>query len=180
MLEFSNTSLLVFSFPAMFYLPCADHVILFVDDVVTSWPQTKISDWSEIKCIVILAVQNRTCSIPKCVIMQLLKVAWCIVKPLFTLYFLVYDTSIMILAFPCNRSLTDARFFHGSSISFVYRLYCWYIDVNKKMWYKICFIGKFKIMLIVNEITFLRYFNIVIQSLDRLGPMWCDVCLQAE
>jgi hypothetical protein len=54
-------------FPVMFYLPCADHVLLFVDDVVTSWPQTKISDWSEIKCIVILAVQNRTCSIPKCV-----------------------------------------------------------------------------------------------------------------
>ena len=42
-------------------------VLLFVDDVVTSWPQTKISDWSDIKCIVILAVQNRTCSIPKCV-----------------------------------------------------------------------------------------------------------------
>jgi hypothetical protein len=40
---------------------------LFVDDVVASWPQTKVSDWSEIKCIVILAVQNRTCSIPKCV-----------------------------------------------------------------------------------------------------------------
>jgi hypothetical protein len=50
-----------FSFPAMFYLPCADHVFLFVDDVVTSWPQTKITDWSEIKCIVILGVQNRTC-----------------------------------------------------------------------------------------------------------------------
>jgi hypothetical protein len=43
------------------------HVLLFIDDVVTSWPQTKISDWSEIKCIVFLAVQNRTCSIPKCV-----------------------------------------------------------------------------------------------------------------
>ena len=56
-----------FPFPFMFYLPCADHVLLFVDDVVTSWPQTKISDLSEIKCIVILAVQNRTCSIPKCV-----------------------------------------------------------------------------------------------------------------
>jgi hypothetical protein len=56
-----------FPFTAMFYLTCVDHVLLFVDDVVTSWPQTKISDWSEIKCIVILAVQNRTCSIPKCV-----------------------------------------------------------------------------------------------------------------
>jgi hypothetical protein len=54
-------------FPVMFYLPCADHVLLFVDDVATSWPQTKISDWSDIKCIVIFAVQNRTCSIPKCV-----------------------------------------------------------------------------------------------------------------
>ena len=43
-----------FPFPAMFYLTCADHVLLFVDDVVTFWPQTKISDWSEIKCIVIL------------------------------------------------------------------------------------------------------------------------------
>ena len=56
-----------FLFPVMFYSPCADHVLLFVDDVVTFWPQTKISDWSEIKCTVILAVQNRTCSIPKCV-----------------------------------------------------------------------------------------------------------------
>ena len=27
-----------FLFPVMFYLPCADHVLLFVDDVVTSWP----------------------------------------------------------------------------------------------------------------------------------------------
>ena len=53
-------------FPVMFYLPCADHVFLFVDDVVTSWPQTKISDWSDIKCIVIFAVHNRTCSIPEC------------------------------------------------------------------------------------------------------------------
>jgi hypothetical protein len=75
-----------FPFPVMFYLPCADHVLLFVDDVVTSWPQTKISDWSEIKCIAILAVQNRTCSIPVC-IMQLLKVAWYRVIALFTLYF---------------------------------------------------------------------------------------------
>jgi hypothetical protein len=40
------------------------HVLLFVDDVVTSWPQTKIFDWSDITCIVILAVQNRTRSIP--------------------------------------------------------------------------------------------------------------------
>jgi hypothetical protein len=38
--------------------------------------------------------------------MQLLKVAWYIVKALFTLYFLVYDTSIMILALPCNRGFT--------------------------------------------------------------------------
>ena len=54
-----RTSLLFSPFPVMFYLPCADHVLLFVDDVVASWPQTKISDWSDIKCIVILAVQNR-------------------------------------------------------------------------------------------------------------------------
>jgi hypothetical protein len=67
LLLWSNNITTFFSFPAMFYLPCADHVLLFVDDVVTSWPQTKISDWSEIKCIVTLAVQNRTCSIPKCV-----------------------------------------------------------------------------------------------------------------
>jgi hypothetical protein len=57
------TSLIFFPFQSCFIY----HVLLFVDDVVTSWPQTKISDWSEIKCIVILAVQNRTCSIPKCV-----------------------------------------------------------------------------------------------------------------
>jgi hypothetical protein len=87
-----------FPFPVMFYWPCADHVLLFVDDVVTSWSHTKISDWSEIKCIVILAVQNRTCSIPKCI--------WYRVIALFTLYFLVYDTSIMILALPCNRGLS--------------------------------------------------------------------------
>jgi hypothetical protein len=30
------TPLLFSPFPAMFYLPCADHVLLFVDDVVTS------------------------------------------------------------------------------------------------------------------------------------------------
>ena len=100
-----------FSFPVMFYLPCADHVLLFVDDFVTSWPQTKISDWSEIKCIVILAVQNRTCSIPKCVLMQLLKVAWYRAIALFTLYFLVYDTSIMILALPCNRGFRQVSLY---------------------------------------------------------------------
>jgi hypothetical protein len=61
------TSLLFSPFQSCFFLPCADHVLLFVDDVVTSWLQTKISDWSEIKCIVILAVHNRICSIPKCV-----------------------------------------------------------------------------------------------------------------
>jgi hypothetical protein len=95
-----------FPFPVMFYLPCADHVLLFVDDVVTSWPQSKISDWSEIKCIVILVVQNR-----KVCIMQLLKVAWYRVIALFTLYVLVYDTStcIMILALPCNRGFTGTH-----------------------------------------------------------------------
>ena len=50
---------------------------LFVDDVVTSWPQTNMF-------------------YPKVCIMQLLKVAWCRVIALFTLYILVYDTSIMI------------------------------------------------------------------------------------
>ena len=34
---------------------------------------------------------------------------------------------------------------------------------------KIYFIGEFKIMLLLNEIIFLRNFNIVIQSLGRLG-----------
>jgi len=62
----ANNITTFFPFPAMFYLPCADHVLLVVGDVVTSWPQTKISDWSEVKCIMILAVQNRTCCIPKC------------------------------------------------------------------------------------------------------------------
>ena len=37
--------------------------------------------------------------------------------------------------------ITDVRFFRGRSISFfyipLYRLYCWYIGVNEKMWYKI-------------------------------------------
>jgi hypothetical protein len=60
-----------FPFPVMFYLPCADHVLLFVDDVVTSWPQSKISDWSE-------------------------KGSW---------YKKLHDTSIAILALPCNRAL---------------------------------------------------------------------------
>jgi hypothetical protein len=40
---------------------------------------------------------------PKVCIMQLLKVAWCRVIALFTLYFLVYDTSITMLALPYNR-----------------------------------------------------------------------------
>jgi hypothetical protein len=43
---------------------------------------------------------------PKVCIMQLLKVAWHRVIALFRLYFLVYDTSIMILALPCNRGFT--------------------------------------------------------------------------
>ena len=38
--------------------------------------------------------------------MQLLTVAWYRVIALFTLYFLVDDTSIMILALPCNRGFT--------------------------------------------------------------------------
>ena len=54
-----NNIITFFPSPAMFYLPCVDHVILFVDDVVNSWPQTKISDWSEIKCIVNLPMLYR-------------------------------------------------------------------------------------------------------------------------
>jgi hypothetical protein len=95
-----------FPFPAMFYLPCANHVLLVVGDIVISWPQTKISDWSEIKCIMILAVQNRTCSIPKCyriehVLSQSVyhatsESAWYRVIALFTLYFLVDDTCFTV------------------------------------------------------------------------------------
>ena len=39
--------------------------------------------------------------------MQLLKVAWYRVIALLTLYFLVDDTSIMILALPCNRDFRN-------------------------------------------------------------------------
>jgi len=39
--------------------------------------------------------------------MILLKVAWYRVIALFTLYFLDYDTSIAILALPCNRALCE-------------------------------------------------------------------------
>jgi hypothetical protein len=46
------------------------------------------------------------------------------------------------------------------------------------MWYRIYFIGKFKIMIIVNEIIFLCYFNIVIQSLDRLWAKVMADCLK--
>jgi hypothetical protein len=59
-------------------------------------------------------------------------------------------------------------FIIDSSISFfynlyLYRLYFWYIDVNKKkIWYKIYFNGKLKIILIASEIIFLCQFNIVI------------------
>ena len=38
------------------------------------------------------------------------KVAWYRVIALFTLYVLVYDTSIMILALPCNRDLSTHPF----------------------------------------------------------------------
>ena len=72
------------------------HVLLFVDDVVISWPQTKISDWSEIKCIVILAVHNRTCS-TQSVYHATSKSCMIQSNSTVTLYFLVYDTSIMIL-----------------------------------------------------------------------------------
>ena len=39
------------------------------------------------------------------------------------------------------------------------------------MWYKVYFIRRLKIMLIVIEIIFLCYFNIVIQSLGILGKV---------
>ena len=61
------TSLLFSPFQSCFIYHVLTMCFYFVDDVVTSWPQTKISDWSEFKCIVILAVQIRICSIPKCV-----------------------------------------------------------------------------------------------------------------
>jgi hypothetical protein len=44
---------------------------------------------------------------PKVCIIQLLKVAWYRVIALITLYFFMYDTSIMILALPCNRGLSE-------------------------------------------------------------------------
>jgi hypothetical protein len=43
---------------------------------------------------------------PTVCIMQLLKIACYRVIALFTLYFLVYDTSIMILALPYNRAFS--------------------------------------------------------------------------
>ena len=42
------------------------------------------------------------------------------------------------------------------------------------MWYKSIFRCKFKIILIVNEVIFVCYFNIAIQSLGRLGQG--DMC----
>jgi hypothetical protein len=95
-----------FSFPVMFYLPCADHVLLFVDDVVTSWPQTKISWLLRDKMYRDPCCKEQNMFYPKVCIMQLLKVAWYRVITLFTLYCLVCDTSIMILALPCNRGLS--------------------------------------------------------------------------
>ena len=91
----------------MFYLPCADHVLLFVDDVVTSWPQTKISDWSAIKCMWSLLYRIEH------VLSQSVYHATsksCMIQSNSTLYtvFLVYETSIMILALPCNRGFTES------------------------------------------------------------------------
>jgi hypothetical protein len=39
------------------------------------------------------------------------------------------------------------------------------------MWYKIYIFGKLKIILILNEIIFLYYFKVVIQSLGILGKV---------
>ena len=61
---------------------------------------------------------------PKVCIMQLLKVAWYRVIALFTLYFLVYDTSIMILALPCNRGFSEYTSFIDTNY-FICLLTCW-------------------------------------------------------
>jgi hypothetical protein len=45
------TSLLFSPFQSCFIYHVLTMCFYFVDDVVTSWPQTKISDWSEIKCM---------------------------------------------------------------------------------------------------------------------------------
>ena len=45
------TSLLFSPFQPCFIYHVLTMCFYFVDDVVTSWPQTKISDWSEIKCM---------------------------------------------------------------------------------------------------------------------------------
>ena len=90
--------------------PLSSHVLFtmcwpFVDDVVTSWPQTKISDCSKIKCIVILVVQNRTCSIPKCVSCTsnscMIQSNSTVYTVIFGLWYKYHDT-----CFTCNRGLT--------------------------------------------------------------------------
>jgi hypothetical protein len=86
---------------------------------------------SDIKCIVILAVQNRT-FYPKVCIMQLLKVAWYRVIALFTLYFLVDDTSIMIFALPCNRGLRVHHFVFTEIIYNLWKNTCYLVPLFRK------------------------------------------------
>ena len=94
-----------FSFPAMFYLPCTDHVLLFVD-VVTSWPQTKISDWSEIKLSwsLLYVIEH--------VLSQSVYHATsksCIIQSNSTVYTVFFW--FMMIAWPCNRGFNGPFFF---------------------------------------------------------------------
>jgi hypothetical protein len=75
--------------------------------VVWGWSQTMISHWSEIKSYMKLAIQDRTCSIPKCVL-QLLKVVWNRVITWYPWYYLVYETRLIQFALPCNSALTSS------------------------------------------------------------------------
>jgi len=68
-------------------------------------------------------------------------------------------------------------FFMDVQSLFIAYIYTGYIGVNnKKMWYKIYFIGKLKKKLIGNEFILLCYFNTVIQSLGSLGKGNILVC----
>ena len=79
------------------------------------------------------------------------------------------DTMVSVSHLPVqktkNKSITDPRFLHDSSISFILYNGC-IVDIlmwiKKKVWYKIYFMWKCKIILIVNVIIFLCYFIIVI------------------
>ena len=82
----------------MFYLTCADHVLLFVDDVVIS--RTLIGQRSNVSRSLLYRIEH--------VLSQSVYHATskrCMVQSNSTVYtvFFVDDTSIMILALPCNR-----------------------------------------------------------------------------